>query len=89
MPGEIKSMRTARLLGRIMDETRVRFDGRLYLETGSDDFFAFARRLYRRHGFRRCWPFRSFGADPDSVFVGMSLAAGGCADPASTERWGR
>ncbi|WP_411734766.1 GNAT family N-acetyltransferase [Paeniglutamicibacter sp.] len=83
--GEIKSMRTARpargrgiaarLLGRIMDETRVRGYGRLYLETGSDDFFAPARRLYRRHGFTPCPPFGSYGADPYSVFMGMVLAA--------------
>ncbi|MEQ4520139.1 GNAT family N-acetyltransferase [Pseudarthrobacter sp. B907] len=82
--GEIKSMRTAQhargrgiaalLLGRILDEARLRGYQRLFLETGSREFFAPARRLYARHGFVPCPPFAGYQPDPNSVFMTLSLA---------------
>jgi len=87
--GEIKSMRTARpargrgiaalLLGRILDEAGQRGYHRLLLETGSQEFFAPARRLYARHGFVPCPPFAGYQPDPNSVFMARSLL-GGLAD---------
>jgi putative acetyltransferase len=81
--GEIKSMRTAThargrgmatlLLTHIMAETRCRGYERLYLETGSQDFFAPARRLYQRHGFTVCPPFADYGLDPNSVYMTIQL----------------
>lgn len=81
--GEIKSMRTAEqarrrgvaalVLGRILDEARQRGYRRLFLETGSQVFFAPARRLYARHGFITCPPFAGYQPDPNSVFMGLSL----------------
>lgn len=83
--GEIKSMRTAepargrglaaRILASMVGEARRRGYLHLYLETGSDDFFAPARRLYRRHGFTQCPPFGAYGPDPHSVFMGLDLGA--------------
>jgi putative acetyltransferase len=77
--GEIKSMRTTNvargrgvasmLLGRILDEARTREFERISLETGSEEFFAPARRLYRRHGFTPCPPFSDYQLDPNSVFM--------------------
>ncbi len=71
--GEIKSMRTStaargrgvatRLLTHVIGEARRRGYERLSLETGSQDFFALARRLYRRHGFVACPPFGTYVAD--------------------------
>ena len=68
--GEIKSMRTrahARgrgiatlLLAHILGEARDGGYARLSLETGSQDFFAPARRLYLRHGFEDCAPFAGY-----------------------------
>jgi putative acetyltransferase len=82
--GEIKSMRTAQhargrgiaglLLGRILDEARHRGYARVSLETGSQDYFAAARRLYARHGFTPCPPFADYRPDPHSVFMELSLA---------------
>jgi phosphinothricin acetyltransferase len=46
---------------------------RLSLETGSQDFFHPARKLYRRHGFRDCPPFPPYRADPNSVFLTLDL----------------
>lgn len=84
--GEIKSMRTARhargrgvaalLLAGILDEARHRGYGRVCLETGSQEFFAPARRLYARHGFVPCPPFAGYRPDPNSVFMARSLPDG-------------
>jgi putative acetyltransferase len=81
--GELKSMRTAApargrgiatlLLAHILAEARFRGYWRLYLETGSQDFFAPARRLYERHGFTSCPPFAGYLPDPNSVFMTLAL----------------
>jgi putative acetyltransferase len=82
--GEIKSMRTApaarnrgvasRLLAHIVEHARLRGYRRLFLETGTQDFFAPARRLYQRHGFTECPPFADYRLDPNSVFMTHVLA---------------
>ena len=84
--GEIKSMRTAAhargrgiatlLLTHILAEARISGYDRLYLETGSQDFFAPARRLYQRHGFSICPPFGDYGEDPNSVYMTLALDPG-------------
>ncbi len=81
--GEVKSMRTATtsrgggvataLLLHVLDEARRRGYARLSLETGSQDFFAPARRLYARHGFAECGPFGDYVLDPHSVFFTREL----------------
>jgi putative acetyltransferase len=80
---EVKSMRTAvarkrsgiasLLLGHIIDEARAMGFARLSLETGSDDFFAPARRLYEKFGFDYCEPFADYLPDPLSVFMTRTL----------------
>jgi putative acetyltransferase len=82
--GELKSMRTtfaARgrgvaglLLAAIVVEARGRGLSRLYLETGTEDYFAAARRLYLRHGFTECPPFADYVPDPNSVFMSLEFA---------------
>lgn len=42
---------------------------RLWLETGSFDFFAPARALYAKHGFTECEPFVGYKPDPNSTFM--------------------
>lgn len=84
--GEIKSMRTAShargrgiatlLLTHVLAEARLGGYHRLYLETGSQDFFAPARRLYQRHGFSICPPFADYGDDPNSVYMTLDLDPG-------------
>ena len=83
LTGEIKSMRTAAaargagvgsaLLVRLLDEARQRGYSTLYLETGSQDYFAPARRLYARHGFSTCGRFADYKDDPNSVFMRLAL----------------
>ncbi|GAB3284529.1 GNAT family N-acetyltransferase [Parahaliea aestuarii] len=81
--GEIKSMRTAnaargrgvgnRLLIHLLGEARARGFQRLSLETGTQNFFLPARRLYEKHGFSYCEPFADYRLDPNSVFMTLAL----------------
>jgi len=85
--GEIKSMRTApaarnrgvaaSLLIHILDEAVGRGYRRVFLETGTQDYFAAARRLYRRHDFTECPPFAGYRPDPNSVFMTRTLEPAG------------
>jgi putative acetyltransferase len=84
--GEIKSMRTTAaargrgvasvVLERILAEARSRNYTSVSLETGPQDFFAPARRLYERYGFVECAPFGDYQADPFSVFMTLALTPG-------------
>jgi putative acetyltransferase len=81
--GEIKSMRTSaaargrgvatRLLEHVLAEARRRGYARLHLETGTQEFFAPARRLYERHGFTSCPPFGDYTDDPNSAYFTLAL----------------
>lgn len=81
--GEVKSMRTSsshlrkgvakRLLQHIIEEAKRRGYLRLSLETGSQDAFEPARRLYASFGFHYCRPFSDYMEDPNSVFMRMEL----------------
>lgn len=83
--GELKSMRTdaasrgrglgARLLEHVLAEAARRGYRRVSLETGSQDFFAPARTLYAKYGFRECGPFGGYSLDPHSVFMTLELDA--------------
>lgn len=82
--GEIKSMRTAsavrgrgvgaRMLIHLLETARNRGYTRLNLETGTEEFFAPAHRLYKRHGFRECAPFGDYRPDPHSLFMAIDLS---------------
>ena len=77
--GEIKSMRTASahrrrgvaraLLEHILREARGRGYSRVSLETGSNEPFEAARRLYAGFGFTPCGPFAEYVQDPNSAFM--------------------
>jgi putative acetyltransferase len=83
--GEIKSMRTTSrargrgvatlVLTRIVDVASQRHYERVCLETGTQQFFAPARRLYIRNGFTVCEPFADYLPDPNSVFMSLKLKA--------------
>jgi putative acetyltransferase len=81
--GEIKSMRTPSALRRqgagrailahIIEVARSRGYLRLSLETGPQEAFEPAHRLYESFGFARCGPFGGYAEDPYSVFMTMRL----------------
>ncbi|GGK35936.1 GNAT family N-acetyltransferase [Nocardia camponoti] len=81
--GELKSMRTApqhtrrglasKMLAHILFEAEQRGFQRVSLETGAEDFFAPARKLYAANGFTECEPFGSYVPDSNSVFFTRAL----------------
>ena len=58
----------------LLEESRRRGYHTVSLETGTQDFFAPARRLYARHGFLMCAPFADYVPDPNSVYMTLSLS---------------
>jgi len=89
---ELKSMRTraaargrgvgTALLATVLAEAERRGLARVSLETGTEDFFAPARRLYRAHGFVECPPFGDYVLDPHSVFLTLDLRPDRRSEPA-------
>jgi putative acetyltransferase len=83
--GEVKSMCTTAvrrrqgvgkaMLRHIVEEASARGYLRLSLETGSQDAFEPARKLYESFGFTYCGPFDQYHEDPNSVFMTRLLAA--------------
>lgn len=81
--GEIKSMRTAsshlrkgvakRVLQHIIEEANRRGYRRLSLETGSQEAFDPARKLYLNFRFQFCDPFSDYIEDTNSVFMTLQL----------------
>jgi len=81
--GEVKSMHTARFArrkgaGRAMLQHIVAYAResgmvRLYLETGSWEYFRPALGLYRSQGFAECPPFADYMPDPNSIFMALDL----------------
>ncbi|MEP0072935.1 MAG: GNAT family N-acetyltransferase [Marinomonas sp.] len=81
--GEIKSMRTteaarnkgvaSHLLQFILESAKQNKLTKISLETGTQDFFAPARKLYSKHGFTECGPFSDYQLDQYSVFMSKHL----------------
>lgn len=77
--GEIKSMRTtsaarnkgvaSTLLNHILEAATQQNLKKVSLETGTQDFFAPARKLYSKNGFKECGPFADYKLDQYSVFM--------------------
>lgn len=84
---ELKSMRTtvaargrgvgAALLAHVLAAAAAGGIRTVHLETGTEDYFAPARRLYERAGFVECPPFADYVLDPHSVFYRLALTAPG------------
>lgn len=82
--GELKSMRTvpefrgrgvaAAIVAALIDLARDRGYTRVSLETGTQEYFAAAHRLYERAGFVECGPFGKYRLDPNSRFFTLELA---------------
>ncbi|MFK8139438.1 MAG: GNAT family N-acetyltransferase, partial [Bdellovibrionales bacterium] len=43
------------------------------LETGTQNYFDPARKLYKKYGFVECGPFSDYKLDPNSYFMTLSL----------------
>src|SRR3954447_20838 len=83
---ELKSMRTAtnrlrsgiasRLLEHVIAEAREMGVTRISLETGTDEFFAPARRLYAKFGFVPCPPFGDYEPSEHNTYMSLPLLRG-------------
>lgn len=81
--GELRSMRTmaasrrqgvgAALLARLLSDAEKAGFRRISLETGVEEHFERARRLYKRRGFEVTGPFGSYPKSSDSVFMTLEL----------------
>jgi putative acetyltransferase len=61
------------LLDFVLQQARQSGARQVSLETGSEDFFAPARRLYARNGFAACEAFGSYRPDPNSCFMSRAV----------------
>jgi putative acetyltransferase len=81
--GEIKSMRTPQALRRrgvgramlahIIEVAKERCYERLSLETGAQEGFEPARKLYENFGFTYCGRFGDYPEDPNSIYMTLRL----------------
>lgn len=81
--GELKSMRTPQanrrqgvgraMLRHIIEVAKERGYERLSLETGAQEGFEPARKLYESFGFEYCGRFGDYPDDPNSVFMSLPL----------------
>ncbi|KUM30978.1 hypothetical protein AQ436_15725 [Arthrobacter sp. EpRS66] len=81
---ELKSMRVSpefrgrglgrRLLDGLIGAATQRGFALLFLETGTHDYFAAARRMYQSAGFIPCPPFGDYHPDENSVYYRLQLA---------------
>lgn len=84
---EIKSMHTteaargrgvgAAIVRHLLDLARSRGYTRVSLETGTDEAFAPARRLYAREGFVPCPPFAEYTDNPFSTCMTLEISGPG------------
>ena len=61
------------MLDHLLAEARAAGLTRLSLETGTQDLFLPARRLYEKAGFTECPPFGTYRLDPMSVYMTTAL----------------
>ncbi|MGX9416206.1 GNAT family N-acetyltransferase [Vibrio sp. WJH972] len=81
---ELKSMRTSslarqsgvatKLLVHTLDAAASRGYRKVSLETGTQDFFLPARKLYEKFNFQYCEPFSHYTDDPHSCFMTKELS---------------
>jgi putative acetyltransferase len=62
------------MLDHLVAEARAAGMRRVSLETGAQESFAPARKLYETAGFVTCPPFAAYRADPMSAYMTLSLA---------------
>jgi putative acetyltransferase len=80
---ELKSMRTsqyflrmgvaAKLLTHILDAAEMQSFATVSLETGTNEAFTPALKLYKNFGFKECLPFANYQEDPYSLFLTKNL----------------
>tara|TARA_Y100000590_G_scaffold460842_1_gene621116 strand:- start:1640 stop:2095 length:456 start_codon:yes stop_codon:yes gene_type:complete len=81
--GEFKSIRVAdkfrgkgmgeKVISHLIDEAKKIGIKILSIETGAGDFFAPARKLFEKFGFKPCKPFANYKYDPNSCYFNLEI----------------
>jgi putative acetyltransferase len=81
--GEFKSIRVAdkfrkngmgeKIISHLIDQAKQIGIKKLSIETGSGDFFAPARKLFKKFGFKECEPFAHYKEDPNSCYYSLNI----------------
>ena len=81
--GEFKSIRVAdefrkkgigeRIIKHLNDEAKKLEISKLSIETGAGEFFAPARKLFNKFGFKKSEPFAHYKVDPNSCYFTLDL----------------
>ena len=81
--GEFKSIRVAnkfrkngmgeKIISHLIDQAKQIGIKKLSIETGSGDFFAPARKLFKKFGFKECTPFAHYKEDPNSCYYSLNI----------------
>ena len=81
--GEFKSIRVAdefrkkgigeRIIKHLIDEAKKLEISKLSIETGAGEFFAPARKLFNKFGFKKSEPFAHYKVDPNSCYFSLDL----------------
>ena len=81
--GEFKSIRVAneyrkkgigeRIINHLIEEAKKLEISKLSIETGAGEFFAPARKLFNKFGFKKSEPFAHYKIDPNSCYFTLDL----------------
>ena len=81
--GEFKSIRTTdkfkrkgmgeKIISHLIDQASQIGIKKISVETGSGDFFAPARKLFQKFGFKTCKPFAHYKKDPNSCYFNLEI----------------
>ena len=81
--GEFKSIRVAnkfrkngmgeKIISHLIDQAKQFGIKKISIETGSGDFFAPARNLFKKFGFKECKPFAHYKEDPNSCYYSLNI----------------
>jgi len=81
--GEFKSIRVAdefrkkgigeRIIKHLIEEAKKLEISKLSIETGAGEFFAPARKLFNKFGFKKSEPFAHYKVDPNSCYFTLDL----------------
>ena len=81
--GEFKSIRVAneyrkkgigeRIINHLIEEAKKLKISKLSIETGAGEFFAPARKLFNKFGFKKSGPFAHYKVDPNSCYFTLDL----------------
>jgi len=81
--GEFKSLRVAdkyrgkgigeKIIYHLINQAKQIGIKKLSIETGSGEFFAPARKLFQKFGFKTCKPFAHYKEDPNSCYFNLEI----------------